>query len=159
MTTNDPAATDGHAVVIERVLDAPRELVWRAWTGPEHFKRWYGPRSMTCHSCEIDFRVGGRHLFGMRSPDGWEYYTAGVYREIVAPERFVTTDTQSDSDGNIAPDAQETLVTVVLEDLGDGRTKLTVTQSGWADPEMAEGARGGWSQAFDKLAETLAGAG
>ena len=156
MTSGERAGSEGHAVVIERVLDAPRELVWRAWTEPEHFKRWYGPRSMTCHTCEIDVRVGGSHLFGMSSPDGWDYWTTGVYQEIVAPERFVATDSMSDKDGNVAPDGQETLVSVILEDLGDGRTKLIVTQSGWADAAMAEGAGGGWNQAFDKLAEALA---
>lgn len=156
MTPSDSAGSEGHAAVIERAFNAPRELVWQAWTDAAHFKRWYGPQSMTCHTCEIDFRVGGHHLFGMRSADGWEYWTAGVYQEIVAPERFVATDTQSDKDGNIAADAQQTLVTVVLEDLGDGKTRLTVTQSGWADPAMAEGAGGGWNQAFDKLVEMLA---
>ena len=101
-------ATDSIAVgqqdeglVVERVFDAPRELVWRAWTEPEHFMRWYGPTGFTMPACEIDFRVGGRHLWGLRSPDGWEYWTTGVYREIVRFERFVATDTLADQHGNV----------------------------------------------------------
>ena len=103
MTASDSAraGTEQQGLVIERIFDAPRELVWRAWTEPEHFMRWYGPQGMTLPSCEIDFRVGGRHLFGMRSPDGQEYWSSGVYREIVPLERFVFTDSPADEHGNV----------------------------------------------------------
>lgn len=163
---SDSVGMDGpQAAIVERVLDAPRELVWRAWTEPEHFMRWYGPKGFTMPTCEIDFRVGGRHLFGLRSPDGWAYWTTGVYREIVPLERFVATDSPADEHGNIVTPAHygmgedaplETLITVTLQDLGGGKTKLTVRQSGWSDANMAAGASGGWSQAFDKLVDVLA---
>ena len=163
MTASDSASegTEQQGPAIERIFDAPRELVWRSWTEPEHFMRWYGPQGMSLDVCEIDFRVGGRHLFGMRMPDGQSYFTAGVYREIVPFERFVYTDALADEHGNPAPVAQggmETVVTVELEDLGDGRTKLTLRQVGWPDESMAAGANVGWNQALEKLAEVLAGA-
>lgn len=163
---SDHTGMDGQqAAVVERVLDAPRELVWRAWTEPEHFMRWYGPKGFTMPTCQIDFRVGGRHLFGLRSPDGWAYWTTGVYQEIVPLERFVATDSLADEHGNIVTAAHygmgadaplETLITVTFEDLGGGKTKLTVRQTGWADENMAAGASGGWNQAFDKLEGVLA---
>jgi uncharacterized protein YndB with AHSA1/START domain len=163
--SDDPqVTTEGEGVVVERVLDAPRELVWRAWTECEHFMRWYGPKGMSSHVCEIDFRVGGRHLYGLRSPEGWEYYTTGVYQEIVPLERFVTTDSLADADGNLVPPAHygmpedspsETTVIVSVEDIDGGKTKLTLRQIGWADADMAQGAGGGWNEAFDKLEATL----
>lgn len=140
--------TDEQSLVIERVFDAPPELVWRAWTEAEHFARWYGPEGVTVPKCEIDFRVGGRYSLTMRSPDGWEMQNTGVYQEIVIFEHFVATMEAEIHD--------DTLLTVTLEDLGDGRTKLTLRQDGWADPNMAAGAGGGWSQALEKLAVELA---
>ena len=162
MTSSDSpqVTTDEEGVVVERVFDAPRELVWQAWAEPEHFKRWYGPTGFTVPTCEIDFRVGGRRLCGMRSPDGFEMFSTGVYQEIVPLDRFVFTDSFADKDGNVVPMRDghpvETIVTVTLEDLGDGKTKMTLRQSGWADPDMAGHAGGGWSQAFDKLEAALA---
>jgi len=155
--TSDSArvGTEEQGLVIERVFEAPRELVWRAWTEPQHFMLWYGPKGFTLPTCEIDFRVGGRFLFGMRSPDGQEYSTTGVFREIVTLERFVHTESMADEQGNAVP-ATETTVTVTLEDLGGGKTKLTLQQTGWSDDSMAAGASAGWNQAFDKLAATLA---
>lgn len=160
MTTGENQITaDGEGVTIERVFDAPRELVWRAWTEPEHFAKWYGPTGFTLPTCEIDLNVGGRHLWGMRSPDGaFEMFSTGTYREIVPNERFVATDSMADADGNIVEmegHPVETVLTMTLEDLGDGKTKMTLRQSGWSDPDMAAGAGGGWGQAFDKLAAAL----
>ena len=108
MTPSESVTTiDDQALVMERVFDAPRELVWRAWTEPKHFARWYGPDGFTIPTCEIDFRVGGRHFLGMRSPDSFEMWSTGVYREIVPLERFVASMSSADADGNVVPGAEE----------------------------------------------------
>ena len=152
------------ALVIERTFDAPRELVWKAWTDPELAKRWWGPKVFTTPVCEIDLRVGGKYLYCMRDPDGKDYWSTGVYREIVEPERIVATDSFADEHGNAVPASHygmtgdfplEMLVTVTFEDLG-GKTKLTLRQAGMPAGEMSEMAGTGWSESFDKLAAFLA---
>ena len=157
-------SVDGRAVVVERVFGAPRERVWQAWTEPEHVMLWYGPAGMQGHACDIDLRVGGSYLWGLRSPDGFEFYNAGVFREIVPHERFVATMCMADAAGNTVPASHygmpegapsETVLSVSFADLGDGTTRLTVRQEGWGDDAMATGAGGGWVQAFDKLAGVL----
>ncbi len=159
MSSEPQVTTDAEGVTVERVVNAPRELVWRAWVEPEHFARWYGPQGFTLPVCEIDLRVGGRHLWGMQSPDGQLMYSTGTYSEIVPNERFVCTDAFCDAEGNIVPMGDghpvETVLTMTLEDLGGGRTKMVLRQAGWSDPGMAAGAGGGWNQAFDKLEAAL----
>src|SRR4030065_1694507 len=99
--SNTPAAeSEEPGLVIERIFDAPRDLVWKAWSEPERFMRWYGPKGFTTPVCKIDFRVGGGWLNCMRSPDGWEMWSTGIYREIVALERIVTTASTDDPEGN-----------------------------------------------------------
>jgi uncharacterized protein YndB with AHSA1/START domain len=165
--SNAPTTSSGQALIIERVFDAPRELVWRAWTEPEHAMRWWGPQGFTAPHCEIDLRVGGRYLFAMQSPDwndGRPIWSTGVYREIVPPERLVCTDCFADEKGNVVPATHygmegdfplEMLVTVTLEDLG-GKTKMTLRHEGLPAGEHREGANAGWNSSFDKLAEELA---
>ncbi|HKB27962.1 MAG TPA: SRPBCC domain-containing protein [Candidatus Limnocylindrales bacterium] len=142
--------TTGAQVRIERVFDAPRELVWRAWTEPEMFMRWYGPTHMTTYRCEIDLRVGGSRVIGMRSLDGQEYDSTGVFLEVEPPAQFVATETPVGMD-----DAPETTVTVTLEALADGKTKVVVTQAGLPSEQWATGAGQGWNQALDKLVGIL----
>lgn len=151
------------ALVIERIFDAPRELVWKAWSEPEHLKRWWGPRDYSCPSCEIDFRVGGVWLSSMRSSDSQEIWSTGTYREIVPLERIVTTDSFADAEGNVVPATHygmpadiplEMLISVILEDVG-GKTKMTLRHEGLPAGEMADGANVGWNESLDKLAESL----
>jgi uncharacterized protein YndB with AHSA1/START domain len=150
-------------IVITRVFDAPRELVWKAWTDPEHFKSWWGPKDYTCPFCEMDLRVGGKYLSCMRSPEGQEYWSTGVYREIIPMERIVFTDCFADEQGNIVPATHygmspdfplEMLVTVTLEDQ-DGKTKITLKHTGIPTGPDSEGAQQGWNESFEKLAESL----
>src|SRR3990170_1571640 len=122
---------------------------------------------MTSHVCQIDLRVGGRRFIGMRSPDGQEYHTTGVYREILPLERLVATESPSDASGPALPPSRygmpegvsmETIVTVTLEDLDGGRTKVTLNQAGFPSEDWAAGAGRGWNEALDKLVAVLADA-
>src|SRR5258706_14413299 len=76
-------------LVITRIFDAPRRLVFQAWNEPERVAQWWGPQGFTTISCQMDIRPGGAFRFGMRSPEGVDYWKRGVYREIVEPERVV----------------------------------------------------------------------
>jgi uncharacterized protein YndB with AHSA1/START domain len=112
-------------LVVTRVFDAPRELVFRVWTEPERVRRWWGPEGFTMPYCDIDLRPGGIFLRCMRSPEGQDFWVTGVFREIVAPERLVITDSFADAEGNVVPPAPygvgpdmplERLVTVTFEE-------------------------------------------
>jgi len=161
----ESATTTGQAVVIERMFDAPRELVWQAWTEPDQIAQWFGPTGYTIPSIEVDLRIGGRMLFAMRSPEGEDIWSLGVFREIDPPSRLAWDDSFADPDGNIVPASYYDMegdvplvmtVTVTLEDV-DGRTKMTMLHAG-LPVEHGEGANEGWSQSFDKLAEYLSAA-
>jgi len=162
-TTTNPQETTEQALVIERVFDAPRDLVWKAWSESERFTRWRGPKGYTAPACKIDFRVGGTWLACMRSPEGHDIWATGVYREIVPLERIVTTDSFADADGNVVPATHygmgeaiplEMLVTVTFEEQA-GKTKMTLRHEGLPVGEMREGAGQGWNESFDKLAVSL----
>ncbi len=164
-TRNDPTTeAEEQALVITRVFDAPREAVFKAWSEPERMMRWWGPRGFTTPVCKIDFRVGGKFLNCMRSPDGKDYWSTGVYQEIVEPERIVCTDSFADSEGNVVPASHygmagdfpmEMLVTVTFEDQ-DGKTKMMLRHVGLPAGENRDGANQGWNESFDKLAEEVA---
>ena len=163
--TDVPATSSRRTLVIDRVFDAPRELVWKAWTDPEMAKRWWGPRGFMAPAAEIDLRVGGKYLFAMQSPEfnnGEPIWSTGVYREIVPYERLVCTDSFADEKGNVVPATHygmtedfplEMLVTVELEEI-DGKTKLTLRHEGMP-ADMAADAETGWNESFDKLAASL----
>jgi uncharacterized protein YndB with AHSA1/START domain len=143
-------------VVITRIFDAPRALVFKAWTDPKHLKRWWGPKMFTNPVCEVDARVGGAWRIVMRGPDGVDYPCGGVYREIVEPERLVFTNIATDNDGNPILDG---LTTVTFEEQG-GKTKLTLTTRAVALVDYAaaylQGMEAGWTQSLESLAEELA---
>ena len=86
-------------LVITRVFDAPRELVFKVWTDPKHLAQWWGPRCFTNPVCEVDLRVGGAWRIIMRAPDGAEYPGGGIYREIVRNEKLVFTNAALNKDG------------------------------------------------------------
>ena len=152
-----------NAVVIERVFDAPAELVWKMWTEAEHFAAWYGPTGATIPVAKMDARVGGSRLVCMevQTPNGpMQMWFTGEYREMVEHRRLVYTESMSDERGNIVAPTQmgmpqdhptTTEITVELDDLGD-RTKMVMTHAGI--PADSPGAMG-WNMALDKLAEHL----
>jgi uncharacterized protein YndB with AHSA1/START domain len=170
MTTRTDLATKPaeRELVIARVFDAPRELVWKAWTDPEEAKKWWGPKGFTAPVSKIDLRVGGKYLNCMRGagPDGVvrDFWSTGIYREIVPLQRLVNTDSFADEKGNVVPASHygmegdwplELLVTVTFEEAG-GRTKMTLLHAGIPAGKMRELCETGWNESFDKLAEHLA---
>ena len=161
--SNRNSASQERELVITRIFDAPRELVWKAWTEPEHLKRWWGPKNFTSPISKIDLHVGGRYLNCMRSPDGKDYCSTGVFREIVPFERLVYTDSFADEKGNVVPASHyglssdfplELEVTVTFEEQ-DGKTKMTLRHTGIPAGEMREMTNAGWNESFDKLAESV----
>ena len=117
--------------VISRVLDAPRERVWAAWTEVEHVKRWWGPKGFTVKHCTLDLKPGSKGLYCLVGPDGKEMWGRFVYREIRKPERLVWINAFSDKDGGLGVHPmnpnwpREMLTTVSFKDLG-GKTEVTV---------------------------------
>lgn len=139
------------AVVITRLLSAPRELVFRVWSQPEHLVRWFGPSGFCLPTCEVDFRVGGSYRFCMRSPEGRDHWVSGVYREIVEPELIVFTWNRRPGD---VEDITESLVRITLEER-DGKTLLTMRHEGLRSAKDRVDHRGGWSEALDRLAAAV----
>jgi uncharacterized protein YndB with AHSA1/START domain len=151
---------EDNVIVIKRVLDAPRELVFKIWTDPEHVARWWGPQGFTCGDCFIDLRAGGQFSLQMRAPDGMTYPCHGTVREVAAPERIVYTGEAQDGHpcgGGLPP---RSTVTITFDEQ-DGRTTITIdTRMALpADRDAAEGAGfvPGWTTCLDRFAEVLAG--
>jgi uncharacterized protein YndB with AHSA1/START domain len=139
-------------IVITRVVDAPRRLVFEAYTNPEHLPHWMlGPQGWTMPICEIDLRPGGAWHFVWRRSDGTEMEMRGVYQEIVPPERLVS----SESWGGDWP---ETLNTLILSEEG-GKTTITqrvlYSSKEARDAALQTGMQEGMSESFDRLAEYL----
>jgi len=134
-------------LTITRTFDAPRALVFKMWTEPEHMARWWGPRGFTTHSIEIDVRVGGAIRLCMRSSDGQDLWVNGVFREVVAPERLVFTAANE-------VDNAETVITVSFAEV-EGKTLLTMHQT-FPRLDIGRGAKEGWNSSFDRLVDHLA---
>ena len=141
-------------LLVSRLIDAPRELVFRAWTQPEHIARWWGPQGYTTIFCDMDIRVGGKYRFGMRSPEGTEHWKVGVFSEIVEPERVVFTFAWEASDGSLGP---ELLTTVTFADQ-DGKTMLTLRQAGFESTERRDDHLHGWTSCLERFAGYMKGA-
>jgi uncharacterized protein YndB with AHSA1/START domain len=148
-TKNNPAAD--RSLVLTRVFNAPRHLVFEAWTKKEHLDRWCAPRGFTIPSSGGDFRIGGKWHTRMIRPDGEPFPVHGVYREIVPNELLVFTHIWDEDDPK---DEHETVVTVRFADEG-GKTKVTLEQTNFKSIESRDGHNGGWSECLDKLGELL----
>ena len=144
---------------ITREFDAPRELVFRAWTDCGHLTQWWGPREFTTSHCAIDARPGGQWLSAMRSPEGHDFWSSGTFVEIDSPSRFVIDEGFSDAQGKRVSAQEygmtddmpsEDRVTVTLEE-HDGRTRMTMRQGIPSDVAERNGAPEGWRETFDKL--------
>ncbi len=162
----ETTANEVERMRITRVFDAPRELVWKAWTDPKYVMQWWGPKGFTAPVCQMDFRVGGRLLCCMNAPDGqlcgWNVVE---YHEIVLHEKIVSSMYFSDSEGNkidpaelgIEHEAIDGAHDVTLfEDLGNGQTKLTHIGNEPMESAKNSGQMEGWNQILDKIAAVIA---
>jgi uncharacterized protein YndB with AHSA1/START domain len=138
-------------IVIERIVDAPPDLVFQCWTDPKHMARWWAPHGFTNPVCELDVRIGGTWRIVMRGPDGTDYPCHGVYREIVPAERLVFTNNATDAAGEPVLDG----LTTVTFAAANGKTKLTVATGAIARVDYAadylEGMQIGWTQSLERL--------
>jgi uncharacterized protein YndB with AHSA1/START domain len=146
---NPGTASTDRELVITRIFDAPRSLVFSVWTKPEHLMRWWGPHGFTTESCEMDLRVGGAWRLRMRSPQGRQDRQQGVFREIVEPGRLVFTYAFEDETGK---PGHETVVTVTFADIG-GKTQLTVHHAIFETIIVRDDHVRGWGEALDRLTE------
>jgi len=164
--TEEPSTEE---FVITRIFDAPRELVWKAWTERDRLMQWFGPKGFTMSAAKMDFRPGGVFHYCLRSPDGKEMWGKFVYREIVAPERIVLVNSFSDESGGLTRHPMsptwplEMLSTTTFVEQG-GKTVLTIRWKPLNPTEEErktfDGAHGGmqqgWTGTFEQLAEYLA---
>lgn len=149
---NVPMRPGGEQLELSRVYNASRERVFAAWTDPDKAARWWVPQDCTLVSFKMDVREGGAWHRRMKVPDGSIVAKWGEYREIVAPERLVFTYNSEYADGTVDP---ETLVTVTLDDLGGGRTRLTLRHERfWSEPARISHT-GGWTGSLERLVQSL----
>jgi uncharacterized protein YndB with AHSA1/START domain len=158
MSTNKTMEETNIKLQLTRVFDAPRELVWRAWTDAEQFKAWFKPScEASLQSLKMDIRVGGRYRIQMRNADGEFYTSVGIYREVKPPERLVFTwafekDGSGEEFGEVEP--CEMLVTLEFRARGK-QTELLLTHEKFASVESRDRHEHGWSSCLDQLVKFL----
>ncbi|HEX4056382.1 MAG TPA: SRPBCC domain-containing protein [Tepidisphaeraceae bacterium] len=168
--SDPPLESTDRDFVIMRVLDAPRDLVFQAWTNPRHMAQWWGPHHFTNPVCEMDVRPGGAWRIVMLGPDGAEHPAKGVYHEIVPPRRIVMTVNHSDlsdqwhdlvnphRDKSKGKPALEATMTVTFDEM-NGKTRLTIRQrfesAAVREAFLKIGMNEGWSQSLERLKELL----
>jgi uncharacterized protein YndB with AHSA1/START domain len=151
-------------MVVTRVFDAPRELVWKAYTDPKYVMQWWGPKGFTAPVCKMDVRVGGKSLLCMKTPDGYEGWNAIEYHEIVLHEKIVSTMYFSDSEGNkidpeqlgMEPAIDGAYDVTLFEDLGNGQTKVTYIGNESLESAKNSGQFEGWIEILEKVAAVVA---
>lgn len=145
-----------HAFVVERQFNAPRALLFQAFTQPEHLKHWWAPRPYTIGICTVDLRPGGIWHYSMRSPVGEEHWARSVYSEIVPPTKLVYTSTFADEYANPTEGVPEHLTTVLFTD-EDGQTRVTAhiefSSAGAMKTAVAMGMQQGMNMTWDYLVE------
>lgn len=151
-------------LVIVRTFEAPRGLVFKAWTEPERVMRWWGPKGFTSPFCTIDLRPGGAYRNCMRSPQGRDFWSQGVYHEIVEPKRIVCSDCFGDENGNVVSPEDygmsadwpvEARIELTFDDY-EGKTRLTLEHSPIKPGPERDMCEQGWNECLDKLADYLA---
>jgi uncharacterized protein YndB with AHSA1/START domain len=159
MTETEPTA-ESHDFTVTRVFDAPVERVWEAWTDPELVKQWWGPDGFSAPVCKMDFREQGTTLVSMKSPHFGEIFNTWTYRRIEPKGRIEFAMRFSDAEGRhvapIAPGIPEEVPHVVtFKDLGDGRTEMSITETGYMTAEAAEMSKAGQEQVVEKMARVI----
>jgi uncharacterized protein YndB with AHSA1/START domain len=153
--TPETDASKYPVVTLTRVFDAPRALVFKAWTDPKMLARWWGPHHFTNPVCEVDLRPGGKIRIDMRGPEGTVYPMTGVFHEVDKPQRLVFSTTPLDEDGE---PMFEVLNTISFEE-HEGKTKLTVQARVVKTTAVAarylDGMEAGWTQSLERLEEIL----
>jgi uncharacterized protein YndB with AHSA1/START domain len=157
-TTISPTKQNTFELTVSRVFDAPRELVWRAWTDPEQFKKWMIPgEGAQVLAATKDLRVGGKYSIEFKKPDGMRKVVTGVYREVVAPERLAFTwgGASAGADASACGgEPNETLVTLEFRAQGK-RTELVLKHEGFSSTEARDGHNNGWTCGLEHLASFL----
>jgi len=150
-------ATMQKTVAITRTFNMPVSAAWKAWTEPESFKKWWGPKDYSCPFCTIDLRVGGKNIASMKGPDGNEIFSNGIYREIVPMKKLVYEDNFADDKGNTVepsyygmPGEWSNITVTVTFKEKNGKTEMSMQQEG-IPAEMYDDCITGWQQSFDKL--------
>jgi uncharacterized protein YndB with AHSA1/START domain len=138
----------GPAVILKRLVEAPVNEVFRAWTDPALIRRWLAPDPYEVCEVEADVRPGGRYSIVVREPNGRLHKTTGTYREVVPDRRLVKTWFY---EGPFGPDETPSIVTVELREVSPGRTELTLTHAQLRDEDAAKRVGSGWALCFDKL--------
>ncbi len=142
-------------LVLTRLFDAPRDLVFQAWTDPARLALWWGPSGFTNPVCEVDVRPGGAIRIDMRGPDGTVYPMTGIYEEIVVPERLVFTAAALDTKGDPLLEVRNTVIFTERA----GKTQIVVQarmiRMTAIGATYLDGQEAGWSQSLDRLAELL----
>ena len=158
--TSAATTPDDRRIVLTRVFDAPRTLVWAVWTRPEHVALWWGPAGCSVTGCDIDLRIGGRFRLFMHGPDGTVYPCRAVFRDIVRPERIVYEGAADGAHACGAGLPPRTLITVTFEEAEDGGTKLTLDvrfdTAATGRAALTAGYAPGWAETFDRLAQFVA---
>ncbi len=149
--SNEPAERNRRELLITRTFDAPRELVFRAFTEIERALKWMGPREFPMAHLEGDLRPGGKWRGHLKAADGRELWQGGEWREIIPPERLAFTFAWDQVDGSCGP---ETLIEIQLEARG-GKTLMTFRQGIFDTTANRDGHRTGWNSAFDRLSDYL----
>ena len=149
----EPNEIDLRVLSLQRTFNAPIQLVWEAWSQPEHIAHWWGPRGMKVNVEEMDFSTGGKWMISMTMPDGNKFITEGTYQEINPPNKIVTT-------ADFKPMTENVVLTVLFEDLGE-QTKMTFSvlheTEEYARAQEKMGFMNGWGSVFSNLEEYLEG--
>jgi uncharacterized protein YndB with AHSA1/START domain len=157
---------DSNELVVVRDFFVPLEKIWNAWTNPEEFVKWWGPKGFTSPHCTMDVRVGGKYVWCLRSPEGKDFWTTGEFIEVVPMNRLIYTDSFADANGNPVPASEYgmegewplfTTVTVTLEEEVLGKVKMTLRHVGIAAGRMTELTGASWNESFDKMENSFAG--